>query len=73
MTEHEFQQQKALLLSQSKNKGLDLWKKVLKHYGISLKKAQHRGFYLPGKGYMVLYFDKEKDQWLMKPACHKNN
>jgi hypothetical protein len=72
MTEQEYQHEKEKLLGQSKNKGLDLWKKVLKHYGISLKRAQ-KGVYIEGKGYMVLYFDKEKDQWLMKQACPKMN
>jgi len=72
MNEEEFQHEKAKILRQSKNKGLDLWKKVLKHYDISIKRAQ-KGVYIEGKGYMVLYFDKEKDQWLMKQVCPKAN
>jgi hypothetical protein len=73
MTDEQYQFEKKRILSQSKNKGLDIWEKVLKHYGISLKKAKTKGFYLQGKGYMVLYFDNEKDQWLIKPVCPKNN
>ncbi len=69
MTDEEYQKEKKKLLdqwhSQSKNKGLDIWKKVLKQYHISIEKAK-KGFYLPGKGYVHLYFDEQQDKWLIR-------
>ncbi|NJO00930.1 MAG: hypothetical protein HC880_03875 [Bacteroidia bacterium] len=48
---------------------MDIWERVLQHYGYDVQKAKTTGLYMPQLGgYMLLYFDKEQDQWLMRPA-----
>ncbi len=74
MTDKEYQAAKKELLSKSKNKGLDLWEKVFEHYGIDIEKAKTTGVYMEEMGgYITLYFDEEKDQWLTKNTCPKMN
>lgn len=76
MTNEEYENAKKPILdklySESKDKGLDVWKKVLKHYGVSVEKAKH-GFYLQGQGNVHLYFDDQQDKWLMRPANPEAN
>ncbi len=68
----ECQKVKKELLSKSKDKGLDLWEKVFKKYGIDIEKAKTTGVYIKEMGgYITLYFDEEKDQWLYKKSCLK--
>lgn len=74
MTEKEYQQAKKELLNKSKNKGLDLWEKVFAQFGIDTEKAKTSGVYVEELGgYVILYFDKEQDQWLIKNICPKTN
>ena len=62
------------MLTKSKNKGLDLWEKVLKNYNIDIEKAKSTGVYIHEMGgYFTLYFDTEKDQWLLKPTLPTAN
>ena len=66
MTEEEYQKEKDKILSQSKNKGLDQWEKVLAAYGIDVEQAK-KGVYIPPMGrYIQLYFDSDKDRWMYK-------
>ena len=69
MSDEEYEKAKKPILEQfrkmSKDKGLDIWKKNLKNYGISIEKAK-KGFYLQNAGFVHLYFDLEKDEWLIK-------
>ncbi|NJO02615.1 MAG: hypothetical protein HC880_13860 [Bacteroidia bacterium] len=74
LSEEEYKKAKQEILSQSKNKGLDLWERVLQHYDYEVEKAKATGLYMPELGgYMILYFDKEQDQWLMRPADPKES
>ena len=74
MTDKEYQQAKKDLLSKSKNKGLDLWEKVFAQFNIDTEKAKTSGVYVEELGgYVILYFDKEQDQWLIKNICPKAN
>lgn len=74
MTEKEYQQAKEELLSQSKNKGLDLWEKIFDNYGIDIEKAKTTGVYVKEMGgYLTLYFDEAQDKWLIKNSCSQMN
>lgn len=74
MTEEEYQQEKKKILALSKNKGLDLWEKVFEKYDIDIEQVKSEGVYVKELGgYIVLYFDTEKDQWLIRQICQHVN
>jgi hypothetical protein len=74
MTDEQYNIEKGKILTQTKNKGLDLWEKVLGSYGIDIEKAKTAGVYIPRmNSYYTLYFDQEQDRWMIKPTLPEAN
>jgi hypothetical protein len=58
---------------ENKQKGLELWRAVLKNYGIELEQALE-GTLMPDLGQrMQLYYDEEKELWLLRPIPQNLN
>jgi hypothetical protein len=67
LTEKEFEEEKKKLFALSKNKGLDQWEIIFKHYNLDIEKAKTTGLFVARLGgYIKIYFDTDQDKWLYR-------